>query len=172
MEERLRPVHCKRCGRLFYLCRFCDRGQCYCSDPCRRASRREILQRARQAYAQSKKGKENNRERQRRWRQRTLWGFLGLKKAVTDPSSQGESAVVCLSHEAEGTQGARGDGQGVVFAQERAACAGVRIDQTNKDRAEEGKSLREARAFCHVCGRPGVVICRRRRRGRFRWSPF
>lgn len=172
MREKLRPVHCKRCDRLFYLCRFCDRGQRYCSDPCREASRRESLQRARQTYAKSQKGKQNNRERQRRWRGRGLWALLRLKKAVTDPSSQAETVVVCLNREGAGMGEARGDGQAVAVAEERGVSATARTDRVNLDGTVPGKRLGEAVACCHACGRPGVVIRQWRRRGRFRWSPF
>jgi len=166
MAEKLRPVRCKRCDRLFYLCRSCDRGQRYCSESCREASRQSILERARRKYARSERGKQNNRERQRRFRSCKALKLLCFKKRVTDPSSQGMLAVVCLRRERAGRVGPRD-----AFGEERAPSAGVdsRISRENRPETDPETDDSETIACCHVCGRPGVVFRQKRRRGRFRW---
>ena len=166
MAEKLRPVRCKRCNRLFHLCRSCDRGQSYCSDACREGSRQERVERARRKYARSEKGKQNNRDRQRRFRKRKSLKFQCLNKRVTDPSSQGALAVVCLRRERAGRVGPRD-----VFGEKRAHSAGVgsRISRENRPETDPETDDSETIACCHVCGRPGVVFRQKRRRGRFRW---
>jgi hypothetical protein len=161
MARKLRPVRCKRCDRLFYLCRSCDRGQSYCSDACRKASRQRTVRRARRKYARSEKGKRNNRERQRRFRKRKSLKLRSLNKGVTDPSSQGVLAVVSFRHRAVG------------IASRKESVSGVRdvyrIWQKRRRRREPGPNHRAVHAWCHVCGRPGIVFREKRRRGRFRW---
>ena len=38
-DDSFRTVRCRHCQCIFYLCRRDDRGQCYCSAPCREAGR-------------------------------------------------------------------------------------------------------------------------------------
>jgi hypothetical protein len=78
----LRPRICRTCGKLFGICRHCDRGHCYCSDPCREKARRKQRCKANRRYEQSlgEAGLEDHCTRQRDYRQR-------LKGRVTDQSS-------------------------------------------------------------------------------------
>ena len=69
MAVLLRKVTC-RCSVVFYLCSACDRGHRYCSRACRQAARRSSLRRAQRKYARSERGRQNNRERARRFRKR------------------------------------------------------------------------------------------------------
>ncbi len=171
MATRLRPVRCKRCDRCFNLCRSCDRGQRYCSDDCRYHGHQKILQKARRKYANSEKGKQNNRERQRRWRKRMLLKLNCLEKKVTDPSSQQSDVVVCLSHENKRFDESGRAVQGVIkkakniFAESFYSC----VESKDQPEKKQGTSALENRACCYECGRPGVIVRKRRRRGRFRW---
>jgi hypothetical protein len=78
----LRPRICRTCSELFGICRHCDRGHCYCSDPCREKARRQQRRNANRRYEQSlgEAGCEDHCTRQRDYRQR-------LKARVTDQSS-------------------------------------------------------------------------------------
>ena len=64
--DALRPRRCLNpdCNTVFALCRSCDRGQRYCSDPCRRRMRRRQLLAAGRRYQASEAGKEAHRRRQ------------------------------------------------------------------------------------------------------------
>ncbi len=61
---------CDRCGRAVYLCSWCDRGQRYCSIPCRRAARRESLRAAGRRYQQTRRGRLLHARRQQAYRKR------------------------------------------------------------------------------------------------------
>lgn len=58
------------CGVGFWICRSCDRGQRYCSQPCQREARREQLRQANRRHQQSPEGRLDHRDRQRAYRQR------------------------------------------------------------------------------------------------------
>ena len=65
---------------MFYLCRHCDRGQCYCTSRCREKALRLQRRQANRRHQQSLEGRLDHRDRQRDYRQR-------LKARVTDQSS-------------------------------------------------------------------------------------
>jgi hypothetical protein len=48
----LREVRCSHCVQVFYLCRYCDHGQIYCSVDCRTTSQRRINQQANKRHQQ------------------------------------------------------------------------------------------------------------------------
>ena len=58
------------CGRGFFLCRSCDRGNKYCSKECAAAARRQYLVPIRRKYASSPEGLEDHREHVARYRDR------------------------------------------------------------------------------------------------------
>ena len=64
--DGLRPRRCLNpdCSAMFALCRSCDRGQRYCSDPCRKRMLRRQLLAAGHRYQASEAGKEAHRHRQ------------------------------------------------------------------------------------------------------------
>ncbi len=64
--DGLRPRRCLNpdCNAMFALCRSCDRGQRYCSDPCRKRMLRRQLLAAGHRYQASEAGKEAHRHRQ------------------------------------------------------------------------------------------------------------
>lgn len=64
----LKAVSCRWCGRIFYICRSCWRGQAYCRNSCRHHSRREAHQSAQQRYRQTAKGRETHRQAEKRRR--------------------------------------------------------------------------------------------------------
>jgi hypothetical protein len=70
--DGLRPRRCLNpdCNAVFALCRSCDRGQRYCSDPCRKRMRRRQVLAAGHRYQASQAGKEAHRHRQCTYRQR------------------------------------------------------------------------------------------------------
>ena len=70
--EPFRQRFCRApaCGARFFLCRACDRGQCYCCAVCRTQARTQQLRNARQRHQQSDAGRRDHRDRQRRYRRR------------------------------------------------------------------------------------------------------
>ena len=70
------------CHQVFWICRHCDRGQHYCSHPCRLQTRRQQHRLANRRHQQSPEGRQDHRDRQRAYRRRHL------RAGVTDVSSQ------------------------------------------------------------------------------------
>lgn len=68
------------CGRRFFICSHCYRGQRYCSDRCRVQARRQQRRSANRRHQQSAEGRLDHRDRQRAYRCRRAAG-------VTDQSS-------------------------------------------------------------------------------------
>ncbi len=77
----LKAVSCRRCGRTFYICRSCWRGQAYCRKSCRKKSQREAHRLAQQRYRRTEKGREAHRQAERRRRMQSS------EKTVDDASS-------------------------------------------------------------------------------------
>ena len=77
----LKTVSCRRCGRTFYICWSCWRGQAYCRDSCRHHSQREAHRSAQQRYRQTAKGREAHRQAERSRRMQVF------EKTVADASS-------------------------------------------------------------------------------------
>ena len=177
--EELREVVCRweGCRQVFWLCSYCDYGQCYCSDRCREAGRSHSLRRARRKYARSGRGVENNRERQRRYRRRAL-----LRKGNGSPFTREEKSVElegcpCLAGPHgiaidDGVAASRGPGE-MPECKEPAVMVDGRSEQCTSSGvpyspAPEGQAA-EIR-YCHRCGRPGRVARKVTLRGRFRWA--
>ncbi|WP_224250295.1 hypothetical protein [Hyalangium gracile] len=70
--EALRYVMCGRaeCLRQFFLCSRCDRGQRYCSEPCRKRARRQSVREAGGRYQRTLDGRHAHAARQAAYRQR------------------------------------------------------------------------------------------------------
>jgi hypothetical protein len=86
---RLRLCHGYGCYTLFWICRHCDRGQRYCSPPCRASALREQRRQANHRYQQSLAGRQDHRDRQRAYRKRCAqrhWASTA-RENVTDKSS-------------------------------------------------------------------------------------
>ena len=85
----LRQAICRRqgCHRLFFICRFCDRGQVYCSPECRNTARREQHRAANRRYSQSPEAILDHRQRQNDYRRRKAGLPPRVKEIVTDHTS-------------------------------------------------------------------------------------
>jgi len=70
MENSARLYHCARCRRQVIVCRFCDRGQIYCTGSCAKLARTTSLRAAGQRYRQTRLGKLKQALRQQRYRRR------------------------------------------------------------------------------------------------------
>lgn len=90
-EDVLRLRICHGCHAFFWICRPCDRGQRYCSPPCRASARREQRRQANRRHQHSLEGRQDHRDRQREYRKRCVqrrWASGALApKNVTDKSS-------------------------------------------------------------------------------------
>jgi hypothetical protein len=62
--------NCARCHRQVLLCQYCDHGHIYCFDGCAEIARRESQRRASRRYGATRRGRQANAERQRRFRER------------------------------------------------------------------------------------------------------
>ena len=86
---RQRRCHAEKCGRLFWICRSCDRGQRYCSPLCRRRQRLQQCRAANRRHQQSPEGRADHRDRQRAYRRRqrrarvTYQGRQSKRSSVT-----------------------------------------------------------------------------------------
>ena len=81
-EVVLRRRVCCGCHAVFWICPHCDRGQRYCSPPCRIQARRQQRRSANRRHQQSPEGREDHRDRQREYRRRRrIW------TSVTDQGS-------------------------------------------------------------------------------------
>ena len=94
MENSARLYHCTRCRRQVIVCRFCDRGQIYCTGPCARLARQASLRAAGQRYRQTRLGKIKQALRQQRYRQR-----MRQQKKVTHHGSPKSPVHDLLSSE-------------------------------------------------------------------------
>jgi hypothetical protein len=68
----LRPRRClgSDCHVVFMVCGPCDRGQRYCSEPCRAGARQRHRREANRRYQKTVAGRETHRCRQRAYRER------------------------------------------------------------------------------------------------------
>jgi len=67
-REPLRQKSCLACLVVFYICRLCERGQLYCSGPCRGRGRQASNRASNRRYSESFKGKRAASNRQRKLR--------------------------------------------------------------------------------------------------------
>ena len=79
---------CALCRKQVVVCRRCDRGQRYCSKTCSRIRRAQLQTEAKARYANSRAGRLNNAERQRRHQAR----LRDQKKPVPEIGSDQGSA--------------------------------------------------------------------------------
>jgi hypothetical protein len=86
LKKPFRQRSCKadNCGRIFFICSHCDRGQRYCSESCQLKSRAEQLSAAQRRYLQSPEGRKDQSDRQRAYR---------LRKAALSRASASESVI-------------------------------------------------------------------------------
>lgn len=79
---RQRFCRARACGARFFVCRACDRGQCYCSAACRAQARAQQRRTARQRHQHSTAGRLDHRDRQRAYRRR-----LAVRRHTTQATS-------------------------------------------------------------------------------------
>ena len=115
---------------MFYLCRYCDRGQRYCSTRCREKALRLQRRDANRRHQQSPEGRADHRDRQREYR-------LRLKIRVTDKSSLRLSPCANLIAPS--------------------ACEPVEIDLT-PDHQPAAPAEVVGWVVCRICGRRGRWI--------------
>ena len=85
------------CGELFFICSHCDRGQRYCSEKCRQASRHRQLRLANQRYQQSPEARLDHRDHQRAYRLRKARSESATTASrVTDHGSQSDLACATM----------------------------------------------------------------------------
>ena len=63
-------IYCNCCGKIFYMCRRCYRGHCYCSLECRISGYLQSHRDAQAKYRKTPKGKEQHRSAEERRRDR------------------------------------------------------------------------------------------------------
>jgi hypothetical protein len=132
---RLIEVQCRWCGEIIYICQSCWRGQAYCSDECRIASKRKAHQEAQKRYRKTEKGKKAHCEAENRRR-------MGLSKKIKkNVDDRGSTLHYSYSKIATTTS----------FGNEEQIGSAV------------NSSLRFGR--CHFCGSFGVIVDRFPRRG-------
>jgi hypothetical protein len=88
-EQSYRLYSCRRCAQQVRICRYCDRGNQYCTGECARLRRRESVRRAGARYQLSYRGACCHAARQRRWRERQ-------PQKVTHHGSPGVGAAVIV----------------------------------------------------------------------------
>lgn len=79
---RERPCRFDGCRRIFYVCRRCDRGQCYCSPECRNEARKLRHRCAVAQYQSTPHGRRRHADHQRAFRERQR---ARAENKVTDP---------------------------------------------------------------------------------------
>ena len=84
-------VCCRWCGKRFYVCRRCWRGQVYCGEACRHLGRGKVHREAQRRYRQTLRGKKAHRQGENR--RRHGWSKKNEKK-MDDPTSKGLSVRV------------------------------------------------------------------------------
>lgn len=132
---RLIEIQCRWCSEIFYICQSCWRGQAYCSEECRSASKRKAHQEAQKRYRKTEKGKKAHREAENR---RRMGLSKKIKKNVDDRGSKFQSSYSKIE-----TSTSFGDEEQIGSA--------------------VNSSLRFGR--CHFCGSFGVIVDRFPRRG-------
>ena len=127
------------CGKVFYICRSCYRGQAYCSDPCFKTNRDKQCREANRNHQQSDEGRLDHNSRQRELYQRQVDARReGNEKNLTDRSSP----TAC-------------DGVTMNFSDSR----DLEPTKTeSKESQEVHDDKREAYPRCRICNRKGYWV--------------
>jgi len=101
MDQSARLFICARCHNQVMICRDCDRGHIYCASSCAKKARQLSLRAAGARYQQTRRGKFNHAQRQKRYRTRFM-------QKMTHQTSKTPSnhAVISLQPREQVTQGA------------------------------------------------------------------
>ena len=133
---RVREVLCGGCGRRFYVCQSCWRGQSYCSDACRDAAQGKAHRGAQRRYRRTEKGKKAHRKGEKRRR-------MGLSRRKSGEIVDDEGSTPQCSTTTMETSAVSSD--------------------EGRDGSEENAPIRVGR--CHFCGSMGVIVDEFPRRG-------
>jgi hypothetical protein len=133
-EDVLRQRVCRwhDCGAIFWICRSCDRGHCYCSDHCRSKAIREQRRAANLRHRKTPEGRLDQKDRQKAYRLR-----LAALSVMDQGSKSGVSAVSILSP---------------AISQPVAAYDGGK--QTQKTRVIHDSGV----PYCIICGRTSRFV--------------
>lgn len=94
----LRVCRYEPCGKVFYICRSCFRGQGYCSDLCKQFNRRMQCREANRKHQESEEGRLDHNQRQQDLYERQLEARSGgNEKNLTDPSSNTDCDGVTMN---------------------------------------------------------------------------
>jgi hypothetical protein len=129
---RQRVCRWRECGEIFWICRSCDRGHCYCSDRCRQKARREQRRVANLRHQRTPEGRLDHRDRQRTYRRRKA------KDCVTD----------------QGSFGVQRSGN-IVVLEESPPIAALKIGELSRKNI---MILSLGVPYCIICGRPGRFV--------------
>jgi hypothetical protein len=96
----LRPRRCMGpdCRVVFMVCGPCDRGQRYCSQPCRAAARQRQRREANRRYQKTEAGRATHRRRQRAYRERKSGVRVtdqAFRTITPSPSTSGTRSPAC-----------------------------------------------------------------------------
>ena len=125
----VREILCGGCGRRFYVCQSCWRGQSYCSDACRDAAQGEAHREAQRRYRRTEKGRTAHCKGEKRRRM----GLSGKESGEIVDDEGSTPQCSCTTMEASAASSDEG----------RRGCEG---------NAPMGM------ARCHFCGSVGVIV--------------
>lgn len=131
----LQEIECRWCGKVFCICQSCWRGQAYCCEECRSASKRKAHQEAQRRYRKTEKGKKAHREAENRRR-------IGLAKKNKKIMDDTDTKFQCSASKIEMSAKLSGE--------EQIRCGGSDSTKTGR---------------CHFCGTIGVIVDQFPRRG-------
>ena len=143
--ESLRERRCRLCLLLFFICRWCDRGQAYCRDACREKARRKSARAARVRHARSEEGRLDHRDHQAAYRARLRRKLLELREERSRRDKEIEApcttpASEAQPHERNGSPGSPGTGGDVSGISDRAEIAERVMDHASPA-GEPGNTL-------------------------------
>jgi hypothetical protein len=143
IEIRQRECRGPECRVVFYICRSCDRGQCYCSEYCRRCSRLAQRSKANRKYESSRAARLDHADRQRAYIERQKQ----QSEKMTGQGSEQADASVTIDSPLINTSIVKEEaGQQV----QQEACHA----KPNFSKSSRQTSLRLV--FCIVCGRSAL----------------
>ena len=138
---RMRP--CRNCGKMFFICKCCDRGHAYCCDACGLEGYARNNRKSSREFRKSEEGRLDHRDAERRRRERKK---KELDRGVADRTSDAKSSC----------------GSAVAGAEAPAEVAGVTEAPTREERDERKPVRLENPVRCIVCGRESHWVV---------WSP-
>jgi len=130
------------CGRMFFICSHCDRGQVYCGSGCRERARRLQLRAANLRHQRSVEGRLDHRDRQQHYRRRQARAAKTPAEGnVTDHGSNDHSVYETVDAPSNHSEHAAID----------AGLMRLRSSQSGWRPGQSG-------IICCCCGRSGLLI--------------